>query len=46
MTGLELAILAGAGKALLKGGIGAASQFGTAQDLKLTPDQEKRLREL
>jgi len=46
MTGLELAILAGAGKALLKGGIGAASQFGTAQDLKLTPEQEKRLREL
>tara|TARA_R100001443_G_scaffold116613_1_gene137570 strand:- start:9476 stop:10303 length:828 start_codon:yes stop_codon:yes gene_type:complete len=46
MTGLELAILAGAGKALLKGGIGAASQFGSAQDLKLTPEQEKRLREL
>lgn len=46
MTGLELAILAGAGKALLKGGIGAASQFGTAQDLKLTPEQERRLREL
>lgn len=46
MTGLELALLAGAGKALLKGGIGAASQFGSAQDLKLTPEQEKRLREL
>ena len=46
MTGLELALLAGAGKALLKGGLGAASQFGSAQDLKLTPEQEKRLREL
>lgn len=46
MTGLELAILAGAGKALLKGGLSAAGQFGTAQDLKLTPEQEKRLREL
>ena len=46
MTGLELALLAGAGKALLKGGIGAASQFGSAQDLKLTPEQQQRLREL
>jgi hypothetical protein len=46
MTGLELAILAGAGQALLKGGLSAAGQFGAAQDLKLTPEQQKRLREL
>lgn len=46
MDPLTLAMLAGAGSALLKGGIGAASQFGSAQDLKLTPEQQKRLREL
>ena len=46
MTPLELAMLAGAGQALLKGGLTAAGQFGTARDLKLTPEQERRLREL
>ena len=46
MDPLTLAMLAGAGQALLKGGLSAASQFGTAQDLKLTPEQQKRLREL
>lgn len=46
MNPLTLAMLAGAGQALLKGGLSAASQFGTAQDLKLTPEQQKRLREL
>ena len=43
---MELAILAGAGQALLKGGLSAAGQYGAAQDLKLTPEQQKRLREL
>lgn len=33
MTGLELAILAGAGKALVQGGLQAADQFGASQDL-------------
>lgn len=46
MDPLTLAMLAGAGQALLKGGLSAAGQFGTAQDLKLTPEQQKRLREL
>ena len=46
MTPLELAMLAGAGQALLKGGLTAAGQFGTARDLQLTPEQERRLREL
>ena len=46
MTPLELAMLAGAGQALLKGGLTAAGQFGAARDLKLTPEQERRLREL
>jgi hypothetical protein len=46
MEPLTLAMLAGAGQALLKGGLSAAGQFGTAQDLKLTPEQQKRLREL
>tara|TARA_R100001460_G_scaffold106347_5_gene153809 strand:- start:12429 stop:13217 length:789 start_codon:yes stop_codon:yes gene_type:complete len=46
MTGLELAIISGVGQALLKGGLSAAGQFGSAQDLKLTPEQQKRLREL
>ena len=46
MTGLELAILAGAGKALAQGGLQAVGQFGAAQDLKLTPEQKKRLQEL
>ena len=46
MEPLTLAMLAGAGSALLKGGISAANQFGAAQDLKLTPEQLERLREL
>ena len=46
MEPLTLAMLAGAGQALLKGGLTAAGQFGTARDLKLTPEQERRLREL
>ena len=46
MDPLSLAMLAGAGQALLKGGLTAAGQFGTARDLKLTPEQERRLREL
>jgi|14BtaG_2_1085337.scaffolds.fasta_scaffold01466_3 hypothetical protein len=46
MTGLELAILAGAGKAIVQGGLQAAGQFGASQDLKLTPEQKKRLQEL
>ena len=46
MDPLTLAMLAGAGQALLKGGLTAAGQFGTARDLRLTPEQERRLREL
>ncbi len=42
MTGLELALLGGA-----IGGVARAGQtFGAAQDLRLTPDQKKRLMEL
>lgn len=46
MEPLTLALLSGVGSALLKGGLSAAGQFGAAQDLKLTPEQQRRLREL
>jgi len=46
MDALTLSMLAGAGSALLKGGISAANQFGASNDLKLSPEQIRRLREL
>lgn len=46
MTGLELALLGGAIGGLAKAGTQAAGTFGAAQDLRLTPEQKKRLEEL
>tara|TARA_R100000005_G_C5002633_1_gene210338 strand:- start:6333 stop:7118 length:786 start_codon:yes stop_codon:yes gene_type:complete len=46
MTGLELALLGGAIGGLSKAGTQAAATFGAAGDLRLTPEQKKRLEEL
>ena len=43
---MTMALIAGAVSSAIKGGTKAYGEYGTAQDLKLTEEQRKRLREL
>ena len=46
LTGLEMALLSGLGGSLIKGVSGAIGASGAAEDLKLTEEQRRRLKEL